>query len=137
MTYWLLWKIYFKKMQPCEKPVGPSDGEHNAWVYNTTFVPKITWFSLGDATISSKTDSSNSRKKDQRSYGKVRAMLKILSFIWILYFKQYSTLQSFCSLKFEEIFLCNRFLSFILGSKMIVHKAEKEPIKIFCPKLAR
>ena len=61
---------------PCQKPVSLSDGEHNAWVYNTIFVPKITWFSLGDATISSKRDSSNSRKEDERSYVKVRAMLK-------------------------------------------------------------
>ena len=46
---------------------------------------------LGDATISSKTDPRIGSKKKKRSYGKVRnnkTMLKIVSFIRILYLKQ-------------------------------------------------
>ena len=57
-------------------------------------VPQITWLLLGDAMISSKTDLHNGSKKEKRSYGKVKnnkTMLKILTFIRILYFKQQSS----------------------------------------------
>ena len=50
-------------------------------------------------------------------------MLKILSFIQILY------PQRFCSLKFEKSLFSNKFFSFIYLSKMTVHTAEKDRIK--------
>ena len=57
-------------------------------------VPQITRLLLGDAMISSKTDLHNGSKKEKKSYGKVKnnkTMLKILTFIRILYFKQQSS----------------------------------------------
>ena len=62
----------------------------NTRVYNLISVPQITRLLLEDTTISSKTDPRNGSKKEKRSYGKVRnnkTMLKILSFIQILYLK--------------------------------------------------
>ena len=62
----------------------------NTRVYNLISIPQITRLFLGDATISSKTDPRNGCKKEKRSYGIVRinkTMLKLLSFIRILYLK--------------------------------------------------
>ena len=63
--------------------------------------------------ISSKTDPRNGRKKEKKSYGKVRikkTMLKYLSFVRSLYLKQQNNiLRYFCSLKFEKSLFSNKF----------------------------
>ena len=75
---------------------------HNTRVYNLISVSQITLLLLGDAIISSKTDARNGIKKEKKVRND-KVMLKILSFIPILYLKQQSNiLQGFCSLKFEK-----------------------------------
>ena len=67
----------------------------NTRTYNLIFVPQITRFLVGDAIISSKTDPHNGRKKENRSYGKVKnnkTMLKLLPFIRVLSLKQQSSI---------------------------------------------
>ena len=67
----------------------------NTRIYNLIFVPQITRFLVGDAIISSKTDPHNGRKKENRSYGKVKnnkTMLKLLPFIRVLSLKQQSSI---------------------------------------------
>ena len=52
----------------------------NTRIYNLISVPRITLFLLGEAIISSKTDTHNGSKKEKRSYSKVKnnkTMLKI------------------------------------------------------------
>ena len=61
--------------------------QYNTQVYSLISVPQIKRLLIEDATISSKTDPRNGRKKEKMSYGKVRnnkIMLKISSFIRIL-----------------------------------------------------
>ena len=96
----------------------------NTRVYNLISVPEITRFLLGEAIISSITDSrSSGSKKGKRSHGKVRnnkRMWTILKFILILYPKQQSNiLRCFSSLKFQKSLFSNTFFSFIFHIKMI------------------
>ena len=95
----------------------------NTRIYNFISVQQITRLLLGDAIISSKTDSHNGSKKEKRSYGEVKnnnTMLKILPFIQILYLKQQSSiLRYFCRLNFEKGLINNMFFSFTFHSKMI------------------
>ena len=86
---------------------------YNTRVYNLFSGLKITELLLGDTTISSKTDPRNGSKKKKRSYGKVRnnkTILKILSFIQVLYLKQ--QVQRFCSLQFEKSLFSNLATTF-------------------------
>ena len=61
----------------------------NTRVYNLISVPQTTRLLLEDVISSSKTEPHNGSKKENQSYGgEVRnnkAVLKILSLIWILY----------------------------------------------------
>ena len=106
----------------------------NTQIYNLIFVPQITRFLVGDAIISSKADPLNGRRKENRSYGKVKnnkTMLKLLPFIRVLYLNQQSSiLWCFCRLKpVKKHLFNNTFFSLIVRSKMMVHKAEKNQIK--------
>ena len=93
-----------------------------ARVYDLISVLQITRLLLGDATISSKTNPRNSNKKEKRTYGKVRnskIIIKILSFIQILYLKQQSNImRCFCGIEFGKSLITNKFFSFIRCSKM-------------------
>ena len=110
----------------------------NTRVHNLISVSQIARLLLGDAIISSKTDPRNRIKKEKRSYGKVRnnkTMLKILSFIRILYRKQQSSiLRCFCSLKIKKSLFSNKFFSFIFRSNMIAHTAKKDQVNNFAQK---
>ena len=68
-------------------------------------------------------------KKEKRNYGKVKndkTMLKVLSFIWILYLRQLLS-----ATLFEKSLFSNKFFSFTFHSKMTVHTAEKDQMKYF------
>ena len=108
---------------------------NNTKVYNLISLLQIAQFLLGDALISSKKDPRKVSKKKKKSYGKnknSKIMLKNLSFIRILYFKQESSiLRGICSLKLEKSLFSNTFFSFIFCSNMKVHTAEKDQIKNF------
>ena len=68
--------------------------------YNLIFIPQITRFLLEDAIISFKTDPHNGSKKKKkekkkRNYGKIennKTILKILSFIQVIYLNQQSSI---------------------------------------------
>ena len=103
---------------------------HNTRVYNLISVSQITRLLLGDAIISSKTDPLNGIKKEKKVRND-KVILKILSFIPILYLKQQSNiLQGFCSLKFEKRFFSNKF-SFLCFTAKRVDTAEKAQVKHF------
>ena len=112
----------------------PYPGLWNTQVYSLISVLQITRPLLGDVILS-KTDLRSGSEKKRRSYGRVgnnEAMSTILSFFPILYLKQQSNiLLCFCSLKFEERFLSNKFFNFIFRSEMIVLTAKKDQIKYF------
>ena len=110
----------------------------NTRSYNLIFIPQITRFLLEDAIISFKTDPHNGSKKKKkekkkRNYGKIennKTILKILSFIQVIYLNQQSSiLWCFCWLKFEKKLFNIRFFSFIFRSNMIAHAAEKDQTK--------
>ena len=64
------------------------NGLYNTRIYNLISVSQITRFLLGGAIISSETDPHNGRKKEKRSYGKIKnnkTILKILPFVRIFY----------------------------------------------------
>ena len=107
----------------------------NTQIYNLISVPQITRLLVGDTITSSKTNPHNGRKKQKRSYGKIKnnkTMLKILQFTQILYHKQQSSiLQCFSRIKFLKSLFWNTFFSFIFRSKIIINTAEKDQIKYF------
>ena len=63
------------------------NGLYNTRIYKLISVSQITRFLLGGAIISSETDPHNGRKKEKRSYGKIKnkTILKILPFVRIFY----------------------------------------------------
>ena len=67
------------------------------------------------------------RKREAMVKLKIIKTLKILPFTQILYRKQQSSiLRCFSRLKFEKSLFRNTFFSFMFGSKMIIHTAEKD-----------